>query len=1009
MHFLKKRLLFSRSKCIYNLYLSSYSCNLDKGKTSNFTHLRSIYEYDDRVQENGSSIYDNARNGKGEKESLPPFAHYDNKISSKTNESFRCIFLMNSINDLKNYFENNFNEMKNYEYIYVLLKIYELVFNNFYKTYEFSETLMLDNPNFKYVSFLQYIDAYIKRGHDTIWEKDSSKVVTSNGGDNEVMFVGNVERQPSNNGIRENVQEGKIENEECTFTYKSYYGEHRSTDCDWVAEDNSASNEPSEEGIIRVNRDNSRITYGVIDRVNNVVGYAKYCNRTDSSMENSALGRNNPRNLNNCLSRIPLKRLMHIYFNYIVYLENLNVKENDWKTHLSSFLTSKYEKFYDDIMKVICKKLFSFSCKDIINILYILKRTNISHIKQISMLVENSVFQNMKFFDTEYIVRIGYIYLNNNNKKKNINNINRFSSKTFLETYINLVQNKIKCMDNKNFLKTLEYVSNNNYKHVQFFREAKREIYKRYNNFTEEQLIKLFYLYAQNISAADDFLMHHLMSSIVRMFSGGSGEVRVVVNGSCVGKAKEVEEAKEAKEAEEAEEAKEAKEVEEADNMGKERGEGYVDHCTVVPLSVLLSAIWANAKYFKDCPFLLKKSEPIILKSISHFGSSTVSMLLWAYSTVENKNGELYFDEKLYFKLKDRALEVYRFMTPKQLSNSLLGLSITIGRTVSGEGIANTDLHDEVEVYLLRSGGEAAKGGAGVTGEDRGRSHSLCGKMTSLLSLFAPEDLANVCFSYALVRSGRKEFHTMLQSALLNKASDLSPQHICKVAYTYGNFPFYSSYTLLSSLQYEILQRIHQFENNEICDILWCYCVNKFVDEKFCKYLLNVINFEKIHDPRCALLYSSLSYVNLIDPTILDSYNVLRIFNFLKNHFWNMQMLTYPHKFANDIVDVIHNENEFILSSKCNNKEDVVPIFHDVQKVYDFEGFLIDVYFEYRNEKYALFLHTALNTTLDGSPLGESILKSRYIKRKKFKTVHLLYHIWKNCGKSKINLIYSQL
>ncbi|GAB68818.1 hypothetical protein PCYB_142460, partial [Plasmodium cynomolgi strain B] len=434
--------------------------------------------------------------------------------------------------------------------------------------------------------------------------------------------------------------------------------------------------------------------------------------------------------------------------------------------------------------------------------------------------------------------------------------------------------------------------------------DLKVEVYKRYNNLTQEQLVKLFFLYSRNMNAADDVLM---------------------------------------------------------------------------------------------CNFVKAISEKVILENIKNFSASTVSMLIWAYSTVEGKNPQVRFSNELYFELKERALELHQGMTPKQLSNSVLGLAITVGRTVSWDGRVDTEVHEAVERHLLRMGGGTEKGGSTIEGHPKVRV-----VQGTFLNLFTSEDLSNLCYAYSLVRSGSRELHSLIQAAILKKQSDLSPQEIAKIAYAYGNMYFYASYTLLSSLQYEILQRMHQFSHHEICDILWCYCVNKFLDANFWKCMLRAIDMEKLGDSRCCLLYSSLSYVNLIDSSMLDSYNTLRVFHLVSEPYWRFQIAEYLHSFADDVVDAMCKENTLVGAKSAGEGEKLDRgvqeadahirgsqrdhPFECVKKAYDFEGFLIDIYFEHMSRRYAVFLYSALNTSSGGYPLGESVLKARYLRRKNFRT-----------------------
>ncbi|CRG97542.1 conserved Plasmodium protein, unknown function [Plasmodium gallinaceum] len=970
MFFLKNRCLFMFSEFINKTYLSCNIIKSNKIKIKYFTSLKSIYDYDSSHEN-----VDFNNKLKNTNECNTSFLAYNSKLN---NESLKSTIFIDNMEDLKNYFEKHFNEMKNYDYIHFLFKIYEIIFYNFYKNYEHSENFKLNNPHFVYLSFIQYLDNCLKKNNSV----ESTKMCYEN---NEVILRKNCNNENISNYIEEkerNNEKNNIKNN-IDKNYSSNY----------TMNNRPLFNEPSsnyntlEKMNIKITNDESKNT----ESFNS--DYYIYNNNKTNYIRNSHLEENSC-DKNNYMNKINLNTLMKIYCNYVIYLENVNIKKESWNEYISSFLTKRHMEFYTELLNTIYKKLFFFSCNDIINFLYILKRINISSMKDIYILVENTILQNLKFLDEEYLIRVGYIYLNNSNKKKNINYINRYNSKNFIETYINFVQSKIKSMDNQNFIKLLEFISNNNYKHIHFYRECKNEVYKRYNNFTDEQIMKLFYLYSQNINASDKILMHNFLNSIVDMFSDNLIEQKNIVKIQ-INKLNKIDDENESHKINKLNEKIEPNKNE----LKKESKE------LNIPIYVILNGIWANAKYFKDYPFLLKKCEMIILKNFKNFGSSTISMLIWAYSTVENKNNDLCFNNNLYLKLKERALMLYKFMTPKQLSNSLLGLSTTLGRTINNEGDVNIDYHEEIEKYLLEK-----EKGIIEKEKDIEKENKKNYKNFTFLNFFTSEDLANMCYSYSLVRCGSKELHTLLQSALLNKLNDLSPQNISKIAYAYGNLYFFSSYTLLSSLQYEILQRIHQFSHYEICDILWCYCINKFFDANFWKCMLHVINIEKINDPRCSLLYSSLSYVNLINSSILDSYNVLRIFNFLREYYWDFQITEYPHNFANDVIETLENENDLILSKKDQlNASSEKNMFHYIQKLFDYEGFLIDIYFEYKNQKYAIFLYTSLNTTSDGSPVGENILKTRFIKKKKFKPIHLLFNIWKNYNQNKINLIYSQL
>ncbi|CAI7723319.1 hypothetical protein PVIIG_00587 [Plasmodium vivax India VII] len=960
MYLLKKRLELNHAGRITSVALLRHPPRRAvKIRVKNFAYARSIYECStlQDVKHSDSSQGVNVRG------TLPPkFPPHGRDASSMYNENLRGVFFSNSMDDVKDYFDNNFNEMKNHEYVYLLFKMYEIIFSNFYKTYESSDILRLDNPQFRFMTLHQYVDDWVGR-----YNRSSRKRGVAAEGENEILFYENGEQ----NGT-------------CDKMFESEGGSSPSSG---VCHKTGKEHPPWEDSE-RL-KGAKREMYLIEEHT-----YEEDTSQLDGAANHPPSSYYTP--------QVNLNTLMEIHLNYVQYMEKLNIKESTWKDFVSSFMVRKYEELYRNVLNVIYKKIFFFSCKDVINYLYVTKRINLLSIREVSVLAENVILQNVKYLDEDSLVRVGYIYLNNSNKQKNIHHIGRYGSKNFLETYLSLVQMKVKSMSTENFVKILEYVSSNNYKHVQIFRDLKGEVYKRYNSLTKEQVVKLFFLYSQNVNAADDVLMRNFVRAINGMFAPEGG-ADAAAEGRC-----------------------QERQLDELDKVDKE---DMVDNsgrpAGGIPLSVLLNGIWASAKYFKDYPFLLIKSEKVILENINHFSASTVSMLIWAYSTVEGKNPQVRFSSGLYFQLKERALELHREMTPKQLSNSVLGLAITVGRTVSWDGRVDTELHEVVEGYLLHMGGVENRVSS-VGGQPKARTAE-----GTFLNLFTSEDLSNLCYAYSLVRSGSRELHSLIQSAILKKQSDLSPQQIAKIAYAYGNMHFYASYTLLSSLQYEILQRMHQFSHHEVCDILWCYCVNRFFDATFWKCMLRAIDMEKLGDFRCCLLYSCLSYVNLIDPSILDSYNTLRVFHLVGEHYWRFQGEEYLHGFAEDVVEAMCRENALVGGGSGGQEEkeetgeteqklgqEADPPtrgrqrghpFECVKKAYDYEGFLIDIYFEHMGRRYAVFLYSALNTSSSGYPLGESVLKARYLRRKNIRTVHLLHSIWSECRGSRIELLYAQL
>lgn len=1060
--FLTKRCFFLVHNNIYRkIFLSTdFLKKVISIKCRSYSSLKSIYEYDYRAEE--KLPYDGLIKNVSDKKQSLLLSDY---IKFDDDKKLKHILFTNNIEDLINHFEKNLNELKSHEYIFLLFKIYEIIFYNFYCYYEDSEILKLENPNFIYNTFTEYMNKNLKDYSDKIKSLDDEfndeipfeNIQKFNDEKSEHTIEMNRERDDIydiNNNKNDSKENNNI-NSRC-ITNNTKYNENIIMNTSYHSDKNIL--ESIYNNVVnKKERDNDK-TYKFIDKnkvINNVNDiennnpdiYVNSANCPDTK-ENNTNEDNHMINID--INKYNIKILIKIYYDYITYIEDLNIKEKCWKEYVSSFFlkNKKYENLYCSILNTVYKKIYFFPCIDIINFWYIIKRINIYSIKDLSSLVINKLMENLKYFDEKYLVRLGYIYLNNSNKKRNphfiSSNHSNCSNKEFIDMYINMIQNKVKNMNNNNFIKILEYVSNNNYKHIQFFKECKKEIYKRYNNFTQVEIFKLFYLYSQNINASDKLLMNDLLKSILQICSPQEKYKNIHSHVEIICDKKHV------------------------DAKNELPYELQHNNMKTVPLSNLLNVLWTNAKYFKDFPLLLKYSEQVILKNIKNFSSSTISMLIWAYSTVENKRREqLEFDQNIFVELKNKALEVFQKMTPKQLSNSLLGISTTIGRTIDNEGYVNTDFHDAVEKYLLdwdENNGKKKNRKRNKTNDKSdnkncnqydnnkkdyqdGIKGNIPFRNRNFLNFFTSEDLANICYSYALVRCGSKEFHFLLQSCLLNQLNDLSPQHISKIAYTYGTFYFYSSYSLLSSLQYEILQRIHQFCHLELSDILWCYCVNKFFDSKFWKFVLQIINFDKIYDPRCALLYSSLSYMNIVDSSILESQNVLKIFNNLREYYWDLQVCEYPHAFANEIINTLNQENEEILSKQVDNnikiskhndiyvdeklvKENLqsvyfpskklssdnnhiqnenIPTFEYVKKLIDFEGFLVDIYFEYKNEKYAVFLYTPLNTTRDQYPLGENILKTRYMKKRKFKIIHLLYNVWKEYKHKKINLIYSQL
>lgn len=356
---------------------------------------------------------------------------------------------------------------------------------------------------------------------------------------------------------------------------------------------------------------------------------------------------------------------------------------------------------------------------------------------------------------------------------------------------------------------------------------------------------------------------------------------------------------------------------------------------------------------------LSMKLLPYITSRIKYLSPTDVSIALW--SCKKSKIND-YPSLKI---LETRALEKLNRMTPQGLAMSLSAIAEGSGRVLMDETslTSDTTAFDQAEERVIRS-----------------------------IKYFNSHSLAAVLHAFALARAGSQEFWSTAHDAAVGEALSFSPEEIVRVLTSFANVR--SGSRLFSILQPVILERLLQFTQPDLCDLTWAFSVSRFYDSSFWQMLLTALRPETVaSQPECCLLYPCLMDLGQVFPW-MDPPGRRMYLTYTKEAFWDWQLrMEFATQFADDVANVFETAG---LSSALQ-MDDQGDAASKVQVCADVDGFLVDIYLP--ELQLAILCHSplTLHQKLD-IPLGSAVLKSRYLKGKGIRVVHLENAVWTSYG-----------
>lgn len=342
--------------------------------------------------------------------------------------------------------------------------------------------------------------------------------------------------------------------------------------------------------------------------------------------------------------------------------------------------------------------------------------------------------------------------------------------------------------------------------------------------------------------------------------------------------------------------------------------------------------------------------------------------VMWAYCKVK-PNGLV--PRKLFDSAYQNILPHFKELTVPNLASCLLNTARAVAghiqfwdetsseslklRVQKGDPFGDRRLLDEAETHVVRCMGE----------------------MDS-------RDLTAVVQAYSLSNCGSAELFSAFLHSTTERCRQLAADQLTVLMWSYANVRLGPSFA--REIQIDILDRLSQFTVSGICEILWAYCALRHRDQHFFKTLLSTLSPSSVAgNKRCALLCPALleirTYFPNMDPEALERY-----MSYVQHAFRWTQMRSAAPEETRQSLEI------------CLRK-----IGLDIEQLAIVDGYAIDVLVLPQKElekPVAIQFHSAPRTLhlRSGEPLGQTMMKQRYLRAKGFCVVNILDKSWEQMG-----------
>eukprot|EP00435_Cladocopium_sp_Y103_P054134 s2074_g17.t1 len=248
-------------------------------------------------------------------------------------------------------------------------------------------------------------------------------------------------------------------------------------------------------------------------------------------------------------------------------------------------------------------------------------------------------------------------------------------------------------------------------------------------------------------------------------------------------------------------------------------------------------------------------------------------------------------------------------------------------------------------------------------------------------------DLTAVVQAYSLSNCGSTELFSAFLQSTTQRCRQLAADQLTVLMWSYANVRLGPSFA--REAQIDVLDRLSQFTVSGICDILWAYCALRHRDQHFFKTLLSTLSPSSVSgNKRCALLCPALleirTYFPDMDPEALERY-----MSYVQHAFrWTQMRSAAPEQTRQSI-------------ETCLREVGLI----DIEQLAIVDGYAIDVLVLPAQQKkiakpVAIQFHSAPRTLhlRSGEPLGQTMMKQRYLRAKGFCVVNILDKSWEQMG-----------
>ncbi|OLQ02840.1 hypothetical protein AK812_SmicGene14270 [Symbiodinium microadriaticum] len=358
-----------------------------------------------------------------------------------------------------------------------------------------------------------------------------------------------------------------------------------------------------------------------------------------------------------------------------------------------------------------------------------------------------------------------------------------------------------------------------------------------------------------------------------------------------------------------------------------------------------------------------------IRSACSDLAAEEMAQAIWAFAKTR------YMPTKLFLDLHDGVLRSFKALSLGSLASCLLNS----GRALSGQ----LRFWDDSEPVVVSDGMVRMPKLVRAPFADRQLLTDAETLVVRRLGGLIPRDLVSVVLAYSLGHVGSPELYSVLQRACLEKCPQFPADQMSTLLWSFATVRLGPA--LAKEAQVDLLECLPQLTAPAVSDLLWAYCALRHRDPHFFKALLGVLSPSTVAgNARCAMLCPALLDVKIHFPEI-DPEGLGRYLSYVQPSFRALQQRaaapTQPVEEIRKALDALGMRGEAHA---------------------EVDGYVVDVTISAADacllKPVAIQYHSAPRTLhlLTGDPLGQTMMKQRYLRACGFSVVNLLDSSWES-------------